>query len=190
MIGSVGNNTTVTTEAPEVTIFNSDEQIFSTKSEDESIVVNVTTTKDNNEKMIKEITIVNKSVTLNSINNVIGYYDDVKLGTSSLAIINYHGRKWSNFLLLDVTNGQVLYYEPFNFSDIRSVYQNNDRMDYDINENDNITITCEKILDKDSLIISYQVHNIKGNLQSGNFNYIISKNKFENLQENKPTSEG
>jgi len=185
----VVNNITVTVKAPKVTIFNSDEQLFSTKSKDGSIAININTTKDNYENKIKEISIINNSVTLNTINNIIGYYDDVILDTSSLAIINYHGRKWSNFLLIDVTDGHVLYCEPFNFADIRSVYQDNDMMDYDINENDIIAFSCDKILDKDSIIISYQVRDTKGNLQSGSFKYIVSKNKFENLQENNNKTE-
>ncbi len=181
------NSIAVTAEAP---IIKSDEQIFSTKSEDESIVINIITTKDNYENKIKEISVVNNGVTLNTINNIIGYYDDVTLDTSSLALLNYHGRKWSDFLLLDVTNGQVLFYEPFSFAEIKSLYQDNDMMDYVINENDMIAFSCDKIVDKDSIIISYQIHDMNGNLQSGTFMYIISKNKFEDLQENKPIPEG
>lgn len=184
------NTISVPTKAPKETILNGDENTFSTKSEDGSIVINVTTTRDNYHDIIEEIFVVNNNVTLNTISNIIGYYDNVILDTSSLAIINYYGRLWSNFLLLDVTNGNVLYYEPINFIDIQTVYQDNNMMHFNLNENDVIAFSCDKILDKDSIIISYQVHDMDGYLQSGNFKYIISKNKFENLQENEPIIEG
>ncbi|HKM34442.1 MAG TPA: hypothetical protein VJY54_06840 [Lachnospiraceae bacterium] len=184
------NTISVTTEAPKDTTINSDGQTFSTKSENGSIFINITTTKDNHHDIIKEIFVVNNSVTLNTISNIIGYYDNVILDTSSIAIVNYYGRLWSNFLLLDVTTGDVLYYEPFNFTDIKTVYQYNNMMDFDLSDNDVMRFSCDKILDKDSIIISYQVHDMDGYLQSGNFKYIISKNEFEDLQENEPITEG
>ena len=186
-VNEVANSIAVADEVPNV---KSGEQIFSTKSDDESIAINITTTKDNYENIIKEISVINNSVTLNTIDNIIGYYDNVTMDTSSVAILNYHGRKWSDFILLDTTNGQLLFYEPFGFDEIKSSYQDNDMMDYDINENDVFAFSCDKILDKDTIIISYQIHDMNGNLQSGNFKYIISKNKFENLQENKSIPEG
>lgn len=185
------NTITVTTEASKVTITNTKEQNFSTESEDGSIIIQITTIDDNFHNMIEEISIIKDGVTLTTINYVIGYYDDVILDhASSIAMINYYGRKWTNFLLLDVTNGNVLFYEPFSFLDIKSIYQNNDMMDYEINDNDVIVFSCDNILNKDTVLISYEVHDMNGYLQSGNFKYTISENKFEDLQENEPYTEG
>lgn len=103
-----------------------------------------------------------------------------------MAIINYHGRKWINFALLSITDGQQVYFEPFSFDDVKSVYKNNDMMDYEINENDIIAFYCDKILNNDSIIISYRVRDTNDNLQSGNFEYIISKHEFRNLHETLP----
>ena len=83
-----------------------------------------------------------------------------------------------------------LYYEPFSYTEIESIYKDSDMMDFIINENDNIVISCDKIIDKDSIIISYEVHDMNGYLQSGNFKYIISENIIKDLQENEPYPEG
>ncbi|HKM04710.1 MAG TPA: hypothetical protein VJZ04_09035 [Lachnospiraceae bacterium] len=184
------NNNTAINEASSSTTPTSDEHIYSTESEDGSIVINVATYEDISEHRIKEISIVGNGVKLSTIDTIIGYYDDLIIdATSSMAIINYHGRKWTNFALLDITDGQLVYYEPFSFDDVKSVYKNNDMMDYEINENDNITFYCDKILDNDSIIISYQVRDTNDNLQSGNFEYIISKREFKNLQETLPENQ-
>ena len=168
-----------------------DEQIFEEQSEDGSILISVTTYEDGNENRIKDITILVNGIKLITIDNIVGYYNSVSIDIqNSLAIINYYGRKWSNFALLDLTNGQILYYEPFSFSDIESIYRDNNKMDYDINENSVITLSCDQIMDNDTVIISYEVYDRKDNMQSGNFKYIISRNAFEDLHENEATPVG
>jgi hypothetical protein len=169
----------------------SEEQIFSTQSEDGSILINVTTSKYISENKIKEISVIVNGVTLNTIDSIVGYFDNITLDApTSLAVIKYHGQKWENFSLLDVTTGQVIFYEPFCFEDLRSAYQENNTMNYEINDDDVIEFSCDKILDKDSFIITYQVHDMNENLQSGSFKYIISSNQFEDLQENEPRPAG
>lgn len=172
-------------EEPKVTASISDEQIFTVKSEDESIIIDVTTINDMYENRIKEISIINNGVTLNTIDTIIGYYDGVTIDTAaSLALIEYHGRKWIDFALLDITNGQIAYMASFTLEDVKSVYRNNGMMNYEINEDDVIAFYCDKIIDNDSIIISYQVRDTNDNLQSGNFEYILSKREFKNMQDN------
>ncbi len=109
----------------------------------------------------------------------------------SRAIITYYGRKWVEFLLLDTKDGELLYYEPFSFADVNVAYQdNNNKMKYEINENDVLKFSCDKIIDDNSIQISYQVYDKKGNLQSGNFKYNITKKEFYDLKQNEPASVG
>lgn len=76
-VTEVVNNITVTDEAPKVTTFSSKELILSTKSEDGSIVINITAIEDNSYNKIEKISVVENGVTINTINNVIGYYNDI-----------------------------------------------------------------------------------------------------------------
>jgi len=185
------SNNGMQVEPTKVPKSNSNEQLFSTKSKDGSIIINTTTTKENNQNKIKEISVIVNGVTLYTDNHIVGYYDDITLDTStSFAVIKYYGRKWRNFSLLDITNGQFIYDEPFSFADIKLAFHKNNMLNYEINDNDVIAFYCDKILSNDSIIINYQIHDMNGNLQSGKFKYIISKHIFEDLQENKPRTEG
>lgn len=170
----------------------SQKQTFTIHSEDGNTTVNIDTTKEENQALIEEITIIHKDVTINTIDDIVGYYDGISLDSEmSRAIISYYGRKWVNFLLLDTTNGDLIFYEPFSFADVISAYQdNNNKMKYEINENDVLKFSCDKIIDDNSIQISYQVYDNKGNLQSGNFKYIISKKEFYDLKQNEPKSAG
>ena len=161
------------------------------QAKDGNVIINVITKKFTYENEIVEISIIVNGVTLNTIDNVVGYFSSVVFDTnSSLAIINYRGRMWSNFMLLDINTGQVIYYEPFCFADVIPLYQNKNMMNYEININDVMVFSCDKILDRDSIIFSYQVHDTNGYLQSGTFKYIISSQTFLDLQENEPEQEG
>lgn len=163
-------------------------ETFTINSGDKDSILQIDTTIDGNQFRIDAITIIDKDVTLNTINEIVGYYDSATIASdTTIAIVNYYGRKWTDFLLLDTRNGALLFYEPFHFSDVISAYQyNNNKMNYDMNENGLIKLSCYQIIDEDSLQISYQVYDNEGYLQSGNFKYIISENKIYELIQNEP----
>jgi hypothetical protein len=179
-------------EIEKVTLDAPEEQTFSIATEDSCTIIQVVTTKEKWQFAIKEIDVIKNGAVLNSINDIVGYYDDISLDKqTSFAVINYYGRKWGDFILLDINSGQVEYYEPFNFPDIKTAYRDQgDRMVYEINENGVITFSCEKILDADTIIVGYQVDDKDGYLQSGIFKYIISKHAFEDMKQNPPKPEG
>ena len=54
-------------------------------------------------------------------------------------------------------------------------------MDYVVNENSMITLSCKKIIDNDWVIIDYLVYDTNDYIQSGTFKYSISKKVFEDL---------
>lgn len=165
--------------------------VFTLISNDELTVINVTTSLNNDKYVIDKISTVVNGEIVNNITTVVGYYNDMHWEyQQSLVAIRYSGKKWTNFLLLDVKLGELVFFEPFNFEDIRVAFNNVNKINYDVNENGVVEFFLNKVIDESNLEIGYKVHDTAGNLQSGIFTYSIPNKRFDSLKQNDALSEG
>ncbi len=161
---------------------------FTIDTKDEATKIIIDTRKESDGFLIDEISLIVDGVRKNAISDIVGYYDNVIFNyDNSIATINYFGKKWRYFALLDIDSGQFIFNEPFYFTDLQSAYEDSDnKMDYEVNANAIITLSCKKIIDNDWVAIDYKVYDRNDYIQSGTFKYSISKKVFEDLKQEPP----
>lgn len=188
---SMKNKQVPTESTPNYTETVEEHPVFTLISNDELTVINVTTSLNNDKYVIDKISTVAKGEIVNNITTVVGYYNDMHWEyQQSLVAIRYSGRKWTNFLLLDAKLGELVFFELFNFEDIRVAFKDVNKINYDVNENDVVEFFLNKVIDESNLEIGYKVHDTAGNLQSGIFIYSIPNKRFDSLKQNEALSEG
>ncbi|MHB8131348.1 MAG: hypothetical protein ACYDEX_20395, partial [Mobilitalea sp.] len=170
---------------------NTDENEFKIVSDNEKQSVIVVTLDDNGQKRITSIIVSNQESAID-ISDVVGYYTDMSWHMNQVvAVINYCGRKWSNFLLIDVNQCKVLYQEPFTFAEVQEYFRSQvEKMDYEVNTNNIISLSLEKVINESQIIIGYQVYDMDDNKQSGMFTYDISNKTYSNLEQFEATRVG
>lgn len=127
------------------------------------------------------------------INDVIGYYSTMRwaLGQSK-AVIEYYGREWRNFIIIDTEKKEVLFKESFTFKEFMDYFKKQGIVfNYKVNKNrPDIEYKLSKMIDEDNIRIDYIVHDENYVTQSGSFNYNLSKGTFSELIQNEPKVEG
>ena len=171
------------------------EVIKTLKSNDGNTSINVYTTLEKESGInpkIEKIVISNKNGNF-VINDIIGYYDNMRwvMGQSK-AVIEYYGRTWRNFLIVDTEKNEVLYKESFTFQEFMDEFKKQGTaFNYKVNENrPDAEFTFNKMIDDDNIIIDYKVYDENYLIQSGSFKYNLSKGTFSELIQNKPKSGG
>ncbi len=173
----------------------SNETVKTLKSDDSKTIVNVYTslsreTGDN--QKIEKIHISNGADSF-TVSDVAGYYDNMQwVQGQPKVVIEYYGRTWRNFLIIDTENKKVLYKEPFSFKELLdSFIKHGASFNYSPNgSRPDVEFKYSKILDDDNIMINYKVRDEKYLIQSGSFIYSISKATFSELIQNVPISEG
>lgn len=171
----------------------SNENVKTLKSDDFKTIVNVYTSQDYNAPKIEKIVVSNGADTF-VVSDVVGYYDNMQwVPGKPKAVIEYYGRTWRNFLIIDTEKKEVLYKEPFSFQELMDSFEKyGASFNYKLSKNrPDVEFKFSKMIDDNNIMINYKAHDENYTIiQSGSFVYNISKGTFSELKQNKPMSEG
>ena len=174
----------------------SDEVMETLKSDDDKTIITVYTYTESghgDNRKIDKIVVKDENGSF-EINDVIGYYGTMRwaLGQSK-AVIEYYGRQWRDFIIIDAGKKEVLFKDAFTFREFMDYFEKQGVVfNYNVNKNrPDIEFRLDQMIDEDSIRINYIVHEENYEVvQSGSFNYSLSKGTFSELTQNEPKVEG
>lgn len=173
----------------------SDEAMETLKSDDDKTIITVYTYTESghsDNRKIDKIVVKDENGSF-EINEITGYYGTMRwvLGQSK-AVIEYYGRQWRDFIIIDTGKKEVLFKEAFNFQEFMDYFEKQGVVfNYNVNKNrPDIEFRLDNMIDEDNIRINYIVHDENYAVQSGSFNYNLSNGTFSELTQNEPKVEG
>lgn len=174
-------------------ISHTDEGTETLVSDDGKTIITVYTEEElGTYPIIKTITVGNKNGSF-EINDMIGYYGAMQWAYGqSMAVIEYYGRLWHNFIIIDTQKQEVVFREPFTLQEFMDSFEAQGIVfNYKVNESrPDPEYRLNKVIDEDNIRIDYVVHDEEYVMQSGCFNYSLSTGTFSQLTQNEPKVEG
>ena len=171
------------------------ESVETLNSEDNktSIAVYTYTRYEKETEHIIDKIVVNDGDSNFEIDDIAGYYSDLRwvLGQSK-AVIEYYGRLWQDFIIIDTKKKEVIFERSFTFEQVMEYFKKQGVVfNYKVNEHrPDIGYRLNTMIDEDNIRIEYIVHDEDYVTQSGSFVYNLSKGTFSELIQNEPKIEG
>lgn len=173
----------------------SDEAMETLKSDDDKTIITVYTYTERghgDNRKVDKIVVKDENGSF-EINDIAGYYGTMRwaLGQSK-ALIEYYGRQWRDFIIIDAGKKEVLFKDTFAFWEFMDHFKKQGIVfNYNVNKNrPDIEYILDKMIDEDNIRINYIVHDENYAVQSGSFNYNLTKGAFSELTQNEPRVEG
>lgn len=173
----------------------SDETMETLKSDDDKTIITVYTYTESghgDNSIIDKIVVKDENGSF-EINDITGYYGTMRwaLGQSK-AVIEYYGRQWRDFTIIDAGKKEVLFNEAFTFQEFMDYFKKQGIVfNFNVNQNrPDIEYRLDKMINEDNIRINYVVHDEDYAVQSGSFNYNLTKGTFSDLTQNEPRVEG
>jgi|GEM_PF-3416979 len=171
-----------------------DETMETLKSDDNKTIITVYTyTKRRDDiKHIDKIVVTNGKNSF-EINDIIGYYGNIRWALDqSKAVVEFYGREWRDFIIIDTKKKEDLFERPFSLQQLMDSFKKQGiAFNFKVNKNrPDIEYRLNKMIDEDNIRVDYIVHDENYVTQSGSFNYNLSKGTFSELIQNEPKAEG